>query len=205
MNGFDAAREVGSLAARLKAANIDFVCRYYSRNTAKNLSASEAKALGDAGIRIVSVWEGAGDLLASFSPAQGAQDAADALKLAAAIGQPQGSAIYFAVDFDATPAEIANEVTGYFVAIQTAFAGKYKVGVYGSGLVCATPVRRAICGSPAPAAGRAPAASPAGISTNRCPPTRGTSGSRSILTPRSTAISAPGRPRLRDISSQGDS
>jgi hypothetical protein len=138
MNGFDAAREVGSLAARLNAAKIDFVCRYYSRNPAKNLSAGEATALGAAGIRLVSVWEAAGDLLASFGPAQGARDAADALKLAAAIGQPPGSAIYFAVDFDATAAEIAHEIGGYFAAIRTALAGRYKVGVYGSGLVCAT-------------------------------------------------------------------
>src|ERR1700726_4188735 len=108
MNGFDAAREVGSLAARLKAAKIDFVCRYYSRNPAKNLSASEAKALGAAGIRIVSVWEGGGDLPAPFAPPQGARAAPDPLNLSGATAQPQGSAIYFAVDFDAPPAEIAN-------------------------------------------------------------------------------------------------
>jgi hypothetical protein len=138
MNGFDAAREVGSLAPRLKANGIEFVCRYYSRNPAKNLSASEAQALAAEGIHLVAVWEAAGDETSAFGAAQGEEDARDALKLAEAIGQPPGSAIYFAVDFDALANQIAELIEPYFTAVNAVIAGKYRIGVYGSGLVCTT-------------------------------------------------------------------
>lgn len=136
MKGFDAAREVGSLSARIRAAGLGFVARYYSYNAAKNLTPAEAKALSAAGIAIVSVWEARGDVAASFTAEQGAKDAAEALRLARAIGQPEGSAIYFAVDFDAAPGGVAGGISRYFRSAGAALGGHYRVGVYGSGLVC---------------------------------------------------------------------
>jgi hypothetical protein len=64
-----------------------------------------------------------------------------AYKQAEAVGQPTGSAIYFAVDFDARR-EALNAVDQYFRGIAAGFASagqgrtKYRVGVYGSGAVC---------------------------------------------------------------------
>ena len=55
-----------------------------------------------------------------------------------------GSAIYFSVDFDATSGEIAGNVVPYFNGVTRAFdeesagAPEYRVGAYGSGLVCGT-------------------------------------------------------------------
>lgn len=136
MHGFDAAREVGSVAARAGAAGAGFVGRYYSYHPGKTLTPGEARDLAAAGLRIVSVWEALGDRYASFSAAQGARDAAEALRLAALCGQPEGSGIYFAVDFDASIEEIASGIADYFRAVSAAFANRYRVGVYGSGLVC---------------------------------------------------------------------
>src|SRR5258708_39976390 len=64
-----------------------------------------------------------------------------AYRQAAAVGQPTGSAIYFAVDFDARR-EALNAVDQYFRGIAAGFAAagqgraQYKVGDYGSGTGC---------------------------------------------------------------------
>src|SRR5208283_336608 len=58
-----------------------------------------------------------------------------------ALGQPTGSAIYFAVDFDARRQALL-PIDQYFRGIAAGFAAasggnaEYKVGVYGSGAVC---------------------------------------------------------------------
>lgn len=136
MKGCDAPREVASVIPQIKAAGLGFVARYFSFNGAKNLSASEAQRLSAAGIKIVSVFEARGDVYSSFTAAQGAKDAAQALQLAAQVGQPKGSGVYFAVDFDASADQIAGGISAYFAAVNDALHGQYRVGVYGSGLVC---------------------------------------------------------------------
>jgi hypothetical protein len=138
MQGFDAACDVSAIAEKIKSAGLDFACRYYSHNPGKNLSPAEAAKLQASGIRLVSVWEAAGNLPGSFSADQGTRDAAEALRQAEAVGQPPGTTIYFAVDFDALASQISNLIVPYFASVNTVLAGKYQVGVYGSGLVCTT-------------------------------------------------------------------
>jgi uncharacterized protein (TIGR02594 family) len=71
----------------------------------------------------------------SLRSGMGHSDAARALQLAAEIGQPGGAVIYFAVDHDyVDPGHIAT-IRSYFSAIHHDFAGQFRVGVYGSGLV----------------------------------------------------------------------
>lgn len=135
MQGIDAAFDLSPYTATLQRAGIGWAGRYYSRNPNKDLSPREAQALAAAGIALVSVFEAQGDRVASFTAAQGALDAQVALACAAECGQPAGSTIYFAVDFDAGEAEIAQHVVPYFQAIAGALVGKYVVGAYGSGLV----------------------------------------------------------------------
>ena len=58
---------------------------------------------------------------------------------AASVGAPAGACIYFAVDTDASAAQIRKLVLPYFSAITAAFAeadAPYRRGVYGSGDVC---------------------------------------------------------------------
>ena len=60
------------------------------------------------------------------------------------VGQPTSSGIYFSVDFDASSEDIRDRVAPYFKGVKQAFAEEsgntndYRVGVYGSGLVCET-------------------------------------------------------------------
>jgi hypothetical protein len=96
----------------IKAAGYDFACRYLSRDTAKNLTADEARALTAEGISVVANWEMAAQA-ALKGKAQGIADAKDALAQAEAAGMPDHRPIYFSVDFDASEAQQA-AINDYF-------------------------------------------------------------------------------------------
>ena len=145
LKGLDTAVELTRHAGALRAQGYDFAIRYYSHNAAKNLSLGEARALSSAGLLIGTVWETAGTHASFFTREQGVADGGAAFNMAkAAIGQPAGSAIYFAVDYDATEADLEGPISDYFAGVNTAFAAAadglspYAVGVYGSGLCCDT-------------------------------------------------------------------
>jgi hypothetical protein len=143
----DISSQCASRAAALRAAGVLSVIRYYSRDTVrptKRLSRDEALAIAGAGMRIGVVHEARrGDLAASFEYASGVADARYARTYGTStIGQPSGSVIYFAVDFDATAAEVRDLIVPYFRGASDAFAEltgeqNYVIGVYGSGAVCA--------------------------------------------------------------------
>jgi hypothetical protein len=141
--GFDTTANCGPVAATIKQANYDFVARYYAHRGAKRLTQSEAQALSVAGVELVAVWEDAPTHTGYFSRARGVDDGTSAYHAAMLIGQPAGSAIYFAVDFDASQMAISGAITDYFRGVADGFdtmsanmAALYKVGVYGSGATC---------------------------------------------------------------------
>lgn len=143
--GLDTTVNLTKHATALKTQGFDFAIRYYSSNPSKNLSLAEARALSGAGLQIGVVWETAGTHVGFFNRQQGLADGAAAWQMAqTTIGQPPGSAIYFAVDYDATSADIDGPVSDYFDGVQAAFQAAcanqapYQIGVYGSGLVCGT-------------------------------------------------------------------
>lgn len=124
----------------LLSEGITFVGRYYSRTTqieGKKLTAGEAQLLSQAGLELVAVYEDGPTSYSYFSASRGTADAEGALEQAEAVGQPQGTAIYFTVDYDAASSDIAGNITVYFEAVSAALSGTYVVGVYGSGATCA--------------------------------------------------------------------
>lgn len=148
----DVATDVGRHADKLFAAGVRTVIRYYNnRNTAANpakcLGQRELSDLSRAGLSVAVVFEqrgGAGDAahpkghIEDLSAATGARDGARALALAQGLGQPEGSAIYFAVDWDFAGASALKQIAAYFAAARAAVQGRYRIGVYGSGLVART-------------------------------------------------------------------
>lgn len=136
LKGIDTGQSMTRHAQAVRAQGFDFVIRYYSHNTAKNLDAAEARALAAAGLRLGVIWESAGFQASYFSRAKGQLDAAAAAALARVVGQPSGSSIYFAVDYDPTQAEVEGPVADYFTGVAAALGGGYRIGVYGSGLCC---------------------------------------------------------------------
>src|SRR5258708_32662570 len=141
--GFDTTANCAGVAAQLKAAGYDFVGRYYAHTGSKRLSAAEAKAGSGAGLQLVTVWEAAPTTTRYFSRARGIDEGTSAYHAALLGGQPAGSAIYFAVDYDAPQAAIAGAIADYFRGIGDVFAAiagntapAYRIGVYGSRASC---------------------------------------------------------------------
>jgi hypothetical protein len=116
--------------SNLAKQGIKYVGRYLSRSTWKGLSLGELANIKAAGMQIFSIYETNPTSASYFSAAKGAADAADAVNLAKSVGQPEGTAIYFTVDYDAQAGDLAN-ILSYFKAIR-ANLGNYKIGAYGS-------------------------------------------------------------------------
>lgn len=141
-NGISTNRWCHPSASCLAAAGIAFVVRYYSRTTTmreKLLRPDEARQIAAAGIDLAVVYQDRGRQEVDFGGPRGELDANTALQQAAAVGQPPGSAIYFAVDTDFGRAQITRVVLPYFQAVRrisSQAGGRYKIGVYGSGLTC---------------------------------------------------------------------
>jgi len=82
------------------------------------------------------------EIVASYlTVAQGEAGGTEALTSAKDIGQPAGSAIYFAMDFDPGPPGFIpgaqQAIENYFKGVSSAFAGSgYTIGLYGAGRRC---------------------------------------------------------------------
>ncbi|NVE01157.1 DUF2272 domain-containing protein [Massilia sp. BJB1822] len=144
--GISTNRNTGSLAACLRSEEIAFVCRYYSFTTKqpqKRLTSAEADQLLSAKLQLVAVYEDGPTSADYFSRARGEQDGKHAYAYARNIGQPTDSAIYFAVDYDATQQDVDGPITQYFQGVKAGLTASnpsqapYPTGVYGSGRVCA--------------------------------------------------------------------
>ena len=132
--------------AGLKASGVHTIIRYYNHKNSstlheKCLTPDEAQAITEAGLSIGVIFQQRQDRLSDFTPSKGRAAAEKALERAVdEIGQPDGSAIYFAVDFDVDKDKEVDAVKGYFTSIREAFAAAdipYRVGAYGCGHVLA--------------------------------------------------------------------
>jgi hypothetical protein len=143
--GIDMATDARDVSQEIKSSGLNFVARYY-RDPASRLpplSAEEARAVTAAGMKLVAVWQYKSNKPEHFSFASGQADGMAAHRQAKAVGQPAGTAIYFAVDYNVPEPEIRGLIDPYFRGVAAglaAAAGKsreYRIGVYGSGAVCA--------------------------------------------------------------------
>jgi peptidoglycan hydrolase-like protein with peptidoglycan-binding domain len=139
IGGMDASTNCEPFAGQIAGQQMKYVARYYSDNANKAMTLTEVQALSAAGLNIIAVFENSNNKPVFFSSDIGSQQAASALAQAAAIGQPPFTAIYFAVDYNASVDDVNGPITDYFTAIKNAFAAaatQYVIGVYGSGLTC---------------------------------------------------------------------
>ena len=142
--GIDLPTDASDVLGELTTIPLAFVARYYRDPASRwpTLTASEVQRLSALGVKLVTVWEWHSRDPAYFSYATGYNDAINVDRQAKTVGQTGGSAIYFAVDFNARDAAL-QQVDQYFrgVAAGLGAAGggrpEYKIGVYGSGAVCA--------------------------------------------------------------------
>lgn len=144
--GIDTATNTENVIQCLKDNGVTFVCRYYAVvNTWKRLTLSEAQALSNAGLYIVSVWQEGGNGASYFTYAQGRSDGKAAFSMAAnTFNQTANTPVYFAVDFDAVSSE-KQSILDYFTGVRQGYydyleeqrqfgepQNPYYIGVYGS-------------------------------------------------------------------------
>ncbi len=125
-----------------KQAGAEVAIRYFSlkdKTLWKTLKIDEARTLTAAGMAILPVFQFSGDRLASFSTAMGQRDAENALIAARTFKMPTGAMIFFAVDWNPSENQIRGNVIPHFRRIREVFEADgslFRVGCYGSGLVC---------------------------------------------------------------------
>lgn len=133
------------LVACLVDADKQFVVRLCSPTAPESEafpSADEASALARAGLEMATLYRDEGVPAGRLGRARGHADAVAAHRAAMRVGQPPGSAIYFAVDGRCSAGQIRTRVVPYFEGIRAGMekAGGghavYEIGVRGSGPTC---------------------------------------------------------------------
>lgn len=136
----------GETAAKIRQAGFAFAGRYLvpaaGSLARKALTLREAKAVTEAGLRLLTVWETTADRVKGGAAA-GAADGKRALQCARDIGMPPQGIIYFAVDYDAQAADMPT-IEAYLQAAR-AQTGEYEIGVYGSYKVIEYMAARNVC------------------------------------------------------------
>ncbi len=105
----------------------------------KEIKPGELHTIFGAGLRVFPIYQDNARRLADFSYTSGYQHALNAHQLATGYGFNKGTVIYFAVDYDATQAEIDSAIVPYFYGVSAGLASqgkRYLHGVYGSRNVC---------------------------------------------------------------------
>ena len=152
----DTPNNAAKVAAKLSAQNVKVVVRFFARKTQPGLrekimasdcnmidGVREPTVLIRNGLSIVSLYQYRNNLPEKFlkgledtgsAKAEVAADAKAALEQAKLVGQPEGSAIYFGVDFNVNRASV-DAVLEYFRVIGQTVGSRYAIGVYGNGFV----------------------------------------------------------------------
>ena len=140
----DTATDTRPYLSALKALGVRAIFRYYALAAQpevpqKQLTLAERDAILSAGLAIGSVYQYYSNVPENIHAQRGRTDGETALARAETFGQPEGSAIYFGVDFDWGPNDAAkrDNILAYFAAVKALVkpAG-YRIGVYGSGATC---------------------------------------------------------------------
>ena len=141
MKGFDCSTPLTAAKAKqLYDSGMRFVLRYYSKDGSwKLLTKTEADNILAAGLQLGAVFERYPERVKEGESA-GKEDGLQALKCAQEVGQPQGSTIYFAVDFDAQQGDM-EAIERYLRAIDIP---GYEKGVYGSFYVIEEMAKRGV-------------------------------------------------------------
>ncbi len=129
-----ATRLTSQTAVAVKAAGITAVGRYLGYKTegwSKSITLDELGAIHTAGLSVVLIWESDPTSVGYFNNAKGVADAKQAITEAEYLGAPNGTALYFTVDYDAQSSDMA-AIVEYFRGVREGIAGQYLVGAYGS-------------------------------------------------------------------------
>ena len=124
--------------------NYQYIGRYLSGTivggASKALSTTELQVLFNNNIRLFPIHQRSANYADYFTEANAIEDADSAFEYANNLHLQFGAIIYFAVDFDATDAQINSLIIPYFRKLYSRFMtvskGRYRVGVYGTRNLC---------------------------------------------------------------------
>lgn len=128
-------------ATALYDAGYRYVGRYLTGTvggtTSKAMTRDEIKSIFAAGLNIFPIFQEGTPSLDRYTKEEGLVEGKKAYKAALALGIPQGTIIYFAIDYDVTDAQVTY-VKNYFKGINQIFnqSNFYQVGIYGPRNVC---------------------------------------------------------------------
>lgn len=130
IKGFDtAARLTHEQAVQLRNLGYEYAIRYcVPSGYSKALTKAEADAILDAGLTLGLCWETTASR-AKNGAAAGLADGRSAKACAEALGAPDETIIWFAVDYEAPKADL-DRIAGYMVAAGVS-CRPYKLGIYG--------------------------------------------------------------------------
>lgn len=136
MSVIDTSSKVTAGIETLKSHGVTTVGRYYSSSSWKRLTKPEAEAICSGGMDIFTVFENGGDPL--LTEDSGIHDAMIAKGQAEGIGQPKGSAIYFALEHlpNGYDTKHVPGVKKYMKGVKSVLNGHYAVGAYSDGVIC---------------------------------------------------------------------
>jgi glycoside hydrolase-like protein len=129
----DAVMNLAPHADMLKKVGVDTVGRYLSAyHHWKVIGPAEAHALGAAGINVFLVYE---DGAQAKGAAAGKAAGLWVRNYLPIIGVPPGACVYLAEDYNPGVHELP-AIEAYFAEFRAALAPQYRIGCYGSGLIC---------------------------------------------------------------------
>lgn len=103
----------------------------------KKMTIEELKYISEAGLKVFPIYQTRGNSVGYFiDSSQGLHDAAEAEAAAHNLLFPNGTTIYFAVDYDVKTADIEKYIVPYFRNIKLGMGNFYRVGVYGPRAIC---------------------------------------------------------------------
>lgn len=132
-------------ALDIKNAGYQVVGRYLTgtaNGKRKFITFEEIKNIESAGLRVFPIYQDGGYKAEYFQNlSQGIVDAHTAITAAKRIGVPDGTTIYFAVDFDCYDYQMKSFIVPYFKKLNFVFNSetnnkKYKVGIYAPRYIC---------------------------------------------------------------------
>jgi uncharacterized protein YgiM (DUF1202 family) len=105
-------------------AGYSFAVRYYTATPEAGvkdaLTREEAIDISTAGMDVVTVYQDSNNSVSSFTFERGYEQCSNAIKQATEVGQPKGTPIYFAVDFDVVTESDKAAVSNYFKGVNSA-------------------------------------------------------------------------------------
>jgi LysM repeat protein len=130
MSMIDCATKLTSVYCDVLTKNgVTHVGRYLPTTDWKGLTLVEVEVIKEAGLNLISIYEKGSTKASYFTKDQGIADANHAYQLAKSLNQPEGTAIYFTVDYDAQTKDFAG-ILNYFQGVKDTLQS-YKVGAYG--------------------------------------------------------------------------